>query len=629
MFPSIISDELGIDITKGLPIIKSWGLEYVDLRGQVFGYAAESLPAERLPELRRRLDVHGLKVGCLQTSLAKVHLPGAERQRAEEEKLEGIIRAADALDCRLVRSFHYWQPRGEMKGELAVRPDELQNVLDMFRPLADRAREARLVLTFENCGVTPQEVFAFLDALDVPQWALAWDVINSWDSDERRRDEDAFIQRMAARSKLVHVKARGAVEGCGEELVPYDKVLAHCHNAGIPGPVSAETHNPDRENVSNVELSERVVQVIQRAWPTSAPGAAGLATAESVESVTRPWADEPVGFLVVGLGMGHGRSKEIVKTSGCRLVGVADVREDRARRTSEECGVPYKTDFREWLDDDAVEVVFVLTETGRHAEVGLAALEAGKHVMTTKPMEATLDACDEMIRVAEAKDRLLAVDFNRRFTTEFNTLREVISQGKLGRMLNGTNALKIRRTMDYFHGDGGWRGTRRWDGGGVLSNQAVHHIDVLAFALGVPARVQCNVWTQIHDIEAEDFGTAVWHYDNGLVITFTATTTYPAPTWYTQLDLVGTEGAYAHVSSGPYSEPQARWYFDGAWSDRPPLVAEPEWLSAVDNFAAAVRTGAELTCPGRDGRRTQSILDAMYRSSYDTNGGWVDVRTEP
>ena len=628
MFPSIFSDELGIDIGEGLPIIKSWGLEYVDLRGQVFGYAAEALPPERLPELRRLLDDHGMKVGCLQSSLAKVHLPDADRRAAEAEKLEGVIRAADALDCRLVRAFHYWQPEGKMKGKLAVRPDELQKVLDMFRPLADRAREAGLVLAFENCGVTPEEVFAVLDALDVPQWALAWDVHNSWACDERRSDEDAFMRRMATRSKLIHVKARGAVEGYGEELIPYDKVLEHCHDAGIPGPISAETHNPDRQNVSSVEMSERVVRVIQRAWPTAAPGSSIFAASRAVESVTRPWADEPVGFVVVGLGMGHERSKDIAKTSGCKLVGVSDIREDRARRTSEACGAPYRTDFREWLDDDAVEVVFVLTETGRHAEIGLAALEAGKHVMTTKPMEATLAACDEMIRLAEANDRLLAVDFGRRFSTELNTLRAAAAEGMFGRLLNATCALRIQRTMEYFRSDDGWRGTRRWDGGGVLSNQAIHHIDDLAFTVGVPARVRCNVWTQAHDIEAEDLGSAVWLYDDGFVVTFTATTSYPQSTWYCQLDLVGTEGAYAHASAGPYAKPQTRWYVDGAWSDKPPLVAESEWVNAVDNFAAAVRTGAELSCSGRDGRRTQSILDAMYRSAYDADGDWVDVKRE-
>jgi len=264
----------------------------------------------------------------------------------------------------------------------------------------------------------------------------------------------------------------------------------------------------------------------------------------------------------------------------------------------------------------------------RHAEIGIAAMEAGKHVITTKPMEATLDACDELVRVAEASNRLLAVDFNRRFTTQLITLKEVISAGKFGRLLNGTNALKIRRTMDYFRRNGGWRGTRRWDGGGVLSNQSIHHIDMLAFALGVPDQVRCDVWTQGHDIEAEDLGTAVWQYRDGLVITFPATTSYPAQAWYNQLDFVGIDGAYAHVSSGPYSEPRTQWYIEGAWSDRAPLVVELEWISAVDNFAAAVRSGAALTCPGRDGRRTQSILHAMYRSAYDADGRWMEVHSE-
>ena len=239
MFLSIFTDELGVDITEGLPILREWGLEYVDLRGRVFGSAAESLPPDELPRLRKLIDDHGMKVGCLQSSLAKVHLPDAERCRAEADKLEGIVRAADALDCRLVRSFFYWQPPKELSGELAVRPDEQQKVLDLFAPLAERAKEAGLILAFENCGVTPDEVLTIVDALDVPSWGLAWDVNNGWNCDERRKDEDAFILRLAQRSRLLHVKARGAIEGLEPYVIPYDKVLQVCDNAGVQGPVSA------------------------------------------------------------------------------------------------------------------------------------------------------------------------------------------------------------------------------------------------------------------------------------------------------------------------------------------------------------------------------------------------------
>lgn len=626
MFPSIFTDELALDITEGLPIIKSWGLEHVDLRGGVFGKAVEDLTREQLGELCGLLHRHGMRVGCLETSLAKYHLPDADRQKAEVQKLEGIIRAADALDCRLVRSFFYWQPPQELMGELAVRPDERQKVLDTFAPLARRAQEAGLVLGFENCGVTTDEVFAILDALGVPAWGLAWDVDNGWDCEERRGDEQAYIVHMAQRSRLVHVKARGSVAGLDAELIPYDRVLQACANAGVRGPVSAETHNPDRK-VSGVEMSKRVVEAVKRAWPTAAPG--GLFDdVGPTEGVVRPWSEDPVGFVVVGLGMGHARAKQITQTPGTRLVGVCDLVEERARRTAEECGVPYTTDVRKWLDKEEVEVVFVLTETGRHAEVGLQALQAGKHVLTTKPMEASLGACDEMIRLAEQKHLLLASDFSRRFQADVQTLKAAVASGRFGRLLSGNCCLKILREMDYFRANGGWRGTRRWDGGGVFSNQSIHHIDDIAYTVGIPSKVRCDIWTQTHDIEAEDLGVATWLYDNGPVITFEATSSYVHPTWYLHFELEGTQAAYSMAYGGPLQELRVVWFLDGAWGDRPPQPARSEWLNAADNFAAAVRTGAGLTCSGRDARRTQSLLDAMYRSAYDADGGWVDVHPE-
>jgi predicted dehydrogenase/sugar phosphate isomerase/epimerase len=627
MFLSVFTDELGMDIAEALPVIKGWGLEHVDLRGRVFGSACESLPPQRLPELRSLLGAHEVKVACLESSLAKVHLPDADTRKAEAEKLEGIIRAADALDCRLVRSFFYWQPPRELEGQLAVRPDEQQKVLDAFAPLAERAKKAGLILAFENCGVTPEEVLTVLEALGVASWGLAWDVRNGWDGDWRRRDEDGYVRALAQKARLLHVKADGAVEGVGQaaEPVPYRKVLDICHRAGLRGPVSVETHNPDR-SVSSDEMSRRVVEAVRKAWPTAAPG--GLFDEPHLDAVRRAWTDKPVGFVVVGLGMGHSRAKQVHETSGCRLIGVCDDNEQRAKRSAEEYGVPCTTDVRPWLADPAVEAVYVMTETGNHAKVALAALEAGKHVLVTKPMEASLDACDRMIRLAEKKGLLLGVDFGRRYTPEVLSLRQAVRGQRFGRLLSGDCTLKILRTMDYFQSNGGWRGTRKLDGGGVLSNQSIHHIDEIAFCVGLPAKVRCDVWTQNHEIEAEDLGSAAWLYDNGMVITFRATTSYPHSTWYLHWELEGTAGAYFHAGGGPFDTPVTRYFLDGAWSDLAPDVAASEWLHAADNFAAAVRTGAELTANGREGRRTQAILDAMYRSANDRGGRWVEVEAE-
>jgi predicted dehydrogenase/sugar phosphate isomerase/epimerase len=625
MFPSVFTDELAMDFAQTLPIIKSWGLKHVDLRGRIFGRSLDKLSAEQLTEMKKLLAEHEMSIGCLQSSLCKVHWPNAEGRREEEQKLEGIIRTADALDCRLVRAFFYWQPPEEEEGALAVRPDVLQKTVDMFMPIAERAKQAGLILAFENCGVTPAEVLALLDVLNEPSWGLAWDCNSHWNSKERLADETEYIVRLARRAKCVHVKAHGSVASVSKELLPWDRLLATCAAAGVPGPVSAETHNPDK-SVSDAEMTHQVVQAIQRAWPTAAPGDIRSA-AKPVRKVLRSYADNPVGFVVVGLGMGHNRAREITQTPGAKLIGVCDLRLDRAKRSGEQFGVPYSTDLRDWLDKKEVEVIWDVVPTGAHAEVALQALEAGKHVLSTKPMEATLAACDAMIRKAEEKKLLLGVDFARRFDADALELKVAVAKGFFGRLLSGEASAKILRTMDYYNDNGGWRGTRRWDGGGVLSNQNVHTLDQLAFCFGVPARVKCAIWTQNHDIEAEDMGTAIWEYANGFVVTLYATTCYPQPTWYSRMEIHGTEGAYSSASGGFLEKRQTLWYHDNAWSAEPPEKIEAPWLNPGDNFAAAVRTGEPLLCTGRDGRRSQAILDAMYRSAYG-DGGWVKVEPE-
>ena len=624
MILSVFTDELGMDVAQALPVIASWGMRYADLRGQVFRKGFEFLSADELAGVKRLLAQHGMQVACLQSSLAKMHLPDEERLAAEAEKLEGILRAADALGCRLVRSFFFWQPDEAQRGRLAVQPDRLQKVLDAFGPLADRAGEAGLILAFENCGVTTAEVLAVLDALGRPTWGLAWDVHNEWfASDLRAADDDAYIHRLAPRTRCVHVKARGILPDLGD-VVPWDRVLQALDNHGLQGPVSIETHNPVPGAVSGADQSKRVFDALKRAWPSAAPGMAKEAGPDFA-SVARDY--EPVGFVVVGLGMGHARAKWVTETSGARLVGVVDLDPERARRTGEELDVPYTASLAPWLANDQVEVVYALTPTGRHAEVALDALAAGKHVLLTKPMEASLEACDAMIRLADEKGLLLAVDFDRRFDPQVLAMRAAVRGGRLGRILGGEIVLKVLRTMEYFHAQGGWRGTRRWDGGGVLSNQCIHNIDEVAFILGIPRRVRCETRTQNHAIEAEDLGCALWEYDDGALVSLFATTSYPHPTWYSRLELHGTQGAIVSAGGGPIEDPHTRYFLDGVWSDQAPETVALEYVTAADNLAAAVRTAAPLVCDGRDARRTQAILDAMYRSACGDRD-WVEVEAD-
>ncbi len=321
-------------------------------------------------------------------------------------------------------------------------------------------------------------------------------------------------------------------------MLPWERILQDLDNVGFMGPVSIETHNP-QQGVADVDQSRKTHDAIKRAWPSAAPGF--IEELPIKGPVVRDY--KPVGIVIVGLGMGHNRAKSIMQTPGTKLVGLVDRDEERARRSGEEFHVPATRELKPWLENPEAELVYVLTPTGTHGAVAMEALAAGKHVLTTKPMEASLAACDEMIRLAEKKGVLLAVDFDRRFLPGVLSLRQTIQNKRLGRILGAQLTLKVLRTMEYYRSGGGWRGTRRLDGGGILSNQSIHLIDEMSYTLGVPARVKCEVRTQTHQIEAEDLGCAWWEYPDGAIVSMMATTSYPHLTWYQQTEIWGTTGA--------------------------------------------------------------------------------------
>ncbi len=618
MYQSIFTDELKLPFPEALDIIVSWGLQHVDLRNNIYGKPVHDLNEAELRRVKSDLDSHGLTVGALESSLAKVHMPDNQRREEEAEKLEGIIRTAEALECQLVRSFFYWQPDEDDAGELANRKDYLEEVLDMFAPLAERARDAGLKLAFENCGVTTDEVLAMLEALDEPGWGLAWDVSNEWLSQTALRNNfREHSLRLAPATRLVHVKARGAAPKLGD-AAPYDDVLQILDNSGFDGPVSIETHY----GRDPVNMSKSSLDTIRRSWPSAAPGM--MEAPEPSIEVTRDY--KPVGFVVVGLGMGRKRAKQIQSTPGAKLVGVCDIDEERAKTVSDDLGVPYSTDLRYWLDDDEVEALFVVTPSGSHVETGLMGIEAGKNVLVTKPMDTTMQACSTLVERAEEKGLLVGVGFQKRLTPEWLEGQRFVEEGKLGRLLGGEVSLKVLRSMEYFRQNGGWRGTIRWDGGGVLSNQCVHHLDQVVFFLGLPEKVRCDIQTQNHDIEGEDLACADLMYANEARVKLYATTSYPHKTWYYRLELHGTEGAISMASGGPLESSRVRYYSRDVWSDKPPTRVEPQWLNMMDNFAAAIRTGAPLVCSGRDGMRTQSLLAALYESGREKDGEWVEVK---
>lgn len=629
MFPSIFSDELRIDdIDQTLKIISGWGYEHVDFRAKVFGKGIEFLDQDELIQLKGLLGKYNLKVGALQTSLAKVHLPDTQRQAAEAQKLEGMIRAADVLDCRLARVFNYWQPQHaapELHDQLQNREDILEQVLEMFEPLAKRGKETGMLFSFENCGQTPREVMAVLDALDEPTWGMAWDPHDDWNFQPRKDNEVDYLIELAQRCNMVHVKAKSVIPKIINAHVPWDRVLATCAAAGLKGPVSVETHHHDPDgDLDGEKASKACYDHIKKNWPSAAPGDIREAAKPIVIDVKRDWEDNPVNFVIVGMGMGRNRGRGLVKTPGCKLVGICDLKEDLAREAGDEFGVPWTTDVTPWLSDENVDVIFVVTPTGNHGDVAIQAMRAGKHVITTKPMDATLAKCNEMIQVAKENKVLLAVDFEKRFDQNALQMAKAVKDDVFGKVYFASAHLRIKRTKEYFDVNGGWHGTWELDGGGTFSNQCIHLLDELICSLGMPTQVRASLHTVKHDIEAEDVGMGEWRYANGTVVRVFSTTVWLGSGWDSQIEIAGEKGCYV-VSEGSPFESGVRWYLQDKWSDKSPVTVETTWVNAADNMAAAIRTGAALACDGASGAQSRVILEGMYESARYHEGKWVAI----
>ena len=302
---------------------------------------------------------------------------------------------------------------------------------------------------------------------------------------------------------------------------------------------------------------------------------------------------------------------------------MVDVNYERAKSVGEEFGVKYSADINDFLKDPAVEVMYTVLPTGLHASVSEQCLMAGKHVLTTKPMDVTVANCERLLRVAKEQKRLLGVDFDMRQDEMTLSLRKAVEKGWFGHLLSAHATLHILRTQAYYDENGAWRGTWLYDGGGAMCNQGVHEVDRLQFVLGMPKRVRAQIKTQTHAIEVEDLGYAEWDYGTQMAVRFYSTTSYPISTWYTRLELHGSVGAFVHSTGGP--EGECVYYGkDNSWSTDVPYPMERQWRQGSDAFASSVRMGTPIVTPAEEAIKSRRILDAMYESAK-SGSVWVDV----
>lgn len=352
--------------------------------------------------------------------------------------------------------------------------------------------------------------------------------------------------------------------------------------------------------------------------------------------------DKTVGFAIVGCGtIGPWHAAALARCPGGRLVACVDLIRERAQKTAQDyqaqvlkyqhVKVPAPkvyTTLPPALRLAAVDVVSVCVPSGLHAEIGVAAARAGKHILCEKPLDITLTKIDALIEAAREHGVHLSGIFQRRFLPDAIRMKECIQGGRLGKILQADCSVKWYRSQGYYD-SGDWRGTWELDGGGCLMNQGVHGVDLLQWLAGPVAWVQAWCATVDRKVEVETQAMAVLGFRNGAHGTIQGSTVcYPGePIIHS---IFGTKGSIqindSFLSGWEFLKPGKEDKAIAAAIKEPqegatggdPLAALGEvgdsHYPQVREMIEVVQRGGVPSCPGSDARHAVEIILAIYES---------------
>ena len=220
-----------------------------------------------------------------------------------------------------------------------------------------------------------------------------------------------------------------------------------------------------------------------------------------------------------------------------------------------------------------------------------------------------------------------------RFNVPVVKLREALEAGRFGKLVMGTVRVRWCRPQSYYDQDP-WRGTWAYDGG-VLTNQASHHIDLLEWMMGDVESVYAMTRTALVDIETEDTAVVVLRFTNGALGVVEATTAARPTDLEGSLSVLG-EGGTVEIGGFAVNEMKT-WNFaaktptdEGVMRDysvNPPNVYGFGHQAYYDHVVDCIRNGTRHLVDGLEGRKSLELINAIYESVE--TGAEVKLRFRP
>lgn len=341
-----------------------------------------------------------------------------------------------------------------------------------------------------------------------------------------------------------------------------------------------------------------------------------------------------LGIGVIGTGsISESHLNAYAGNSNATIVAVSDLNGERASRVAEKYGASRSyTDYRDLLADKEVEAVSICTWNQTHAEIAIAAIKAGKHVLVEKPLSITVEEAEAVRDAVRASDRILQVGFVRRFDANVDLVRRFAEQGEFGDLYYAKASLIRRRGNP-----GGWFADKARSGGGPLIDIGVHVIDLSWYLMGRPKvkSVSGNVYHklgnrsnikglsayQAADYDAslntvEDMANALIRFENGASILVEVSYSLHAKEDESTVKLYGTKGGFEiDPELAIVSERYDTMLNVTPQVDSRRFDFAKAFQAEIDSFVDAALAGKEPLSPVEDGLTMMRILRAIYESA--------------
>jgi predicted dehydrogenase len=327
------------------------------------------------------------------------------------------------------------------------------------------------------------------------------------------------------------------------------------------------------------------------------------------------------GFGIIGLGLiGKVHAEAIQAIAGARLLAVCGHDAAKTWEFAARFGATSYTDYQLFLAHPGVQIVNICTPNGLHAEQGIAAARAGKHVLVEKPIETTLAKADALIAACDEHNVRLGVIFQSRFLAAVQRIKRALDEGRLGRLLLGDAYVKWYRAPAYYADS--WHGTLALDGGGALINQAIHTVDLLRWLLGpVETAFAMKGALRYPQLEGEDTLVGTVRFCNGALGVIEAATS-AKPGFKRRLEISGERGAI--ILDG---DAISVWAIDGETggasddaqltdgSANPAAISNEGHRRQIEEMMQAVQAARAPMIDGREGRKSLELVEALYTSA--------------